>query len=420
MIALHHVHIQAAQRLPLSNLPDENQPDFTPQTDPMDVSQTRFLPKTDLQILVDLLIEQGYEVIAPAVEQEAIVLKPLDSIESLPWGCTDRQSPAVYQLEVTECGQTPERADASAGNRMRGKRAFDFNVGPGSWKSFLFPPRSSLMTARLDDEGWHFEAPETSLPRYAFLGVRACDLAAIEVQDRVFRGDLYQDPQYVQLRDDALIIVIECAKTSATCFCHSWGTGPDCDGGFDLAMTELDDGFLIAAGSDRGDHLLSELDLGEASTEHRTAASEQMAATKRSLSKSFDPSGVREMLLQRLEHPAWDQVAERCLSCTNCTLVCPTCFCSSVDEVSDLVDDSVSRVRQWDSCFNLELSYTCGGTARPNIRSRYRQWLTHKLATWHDQFDVSGCVGCGRCITWCPVGIDLTEEVQRIGETAPQ
>lgn len=95
-------------------------------------------------------------------------------------------------------------------------------------------------------------------------------------------------------------------------------------------------------------------------------------------------------------------------------MVCPTCFCSSVHDVADLSGDNVERIRQWDSCFNLDFSYTKGGTVRDNTRSRYRQWLTHKLASWQDQFDSLGCVGCGRCITWCPVGIDLTEEVQAI------
>ncbi len=128
----------------------------------------------------------------------------------------------------------------------------------------------------------------------------------------------------------------------------------------------------------------------------------------------MDTENLRDLLLSNLEHPRWDDVAQRCLSCTNCTMVCPTCFCASVSEVSDLTGDQVQRVRQWESCFNIDFSYTAGGTVRGDTRSRYRQWLTHKLASWHDQFETSGCVGCGRCITWCPVGIDLTEEVAAI------
>jgi sulfhydrogenase subunit beta (sulfur reductase) len=107
-------------------------------------------------------------------------------------------------------------------------------------------------------------------------------------------------------------------------------------------------------------------------------------------------------------------VASRCLGCANCTLACPTCFCASVSDTTDLEGETAARVRRWDSCFTLDHSYIHGGSVRASLRARYRQWLTHKLASWIDQFGVSGCVGCGRCITWCPVGIDITEEVAAI------
>jgi ferredoxin len=100
-------------------------------------------------------------------------------------------------------------------------------------------------------------------------------------------------------------------------------------------------------------------------------------------------------------------------------MVCPTCFCSSVEDVSDLSGEHVERRRHWDSCFNFSFSYMNGGNVRDNTRSRYRQWLTHKLGSWIEQFGASGCVGCGRCITWCPVGIDLTEEVAAIRGEQP-
>ena len=132
------------------------------------------------------------------------------------------------------------------------------------------------------------------------------------------------------------------------------------------------------------------------------------------IERKLNTTNIRDTLLSNLDHPRWDEVAERCLSCANCTMVCPTCFCSSVDEISDLAGDHVERERTWDSCFNVGFSYMNGGNVRDNVRSRFRQWLTHKLASWIDQFDTSGCVGCGRCITWCPVGIDLTEEVAAI------
>ena len=135
---------------------------------------------------------------------------------------------------------------------------------------------------------------------------------------------------------------------------------------------------------------------------------------------------MQELLQGNLEHPRWDDVAERCLTCGNCTMVCPTCFCTTVEDHSDLAGRRAERKRRWDSCFTMDFSYIHGGSVRDQARSRYRQWMTHKLASWIDQFGTSGCVGCGRCITWCPVGIDITEEVARdpraangIEETAP-
>jgi Fe-S oxidoreductase len=95
-------------------------------------------------------------------------------------------------------------------------------------------------------------------------------------------------------------------------------------------------------------------------------------------------------------------------------MVCPTCFCATVEDATDLTGSATERRRVWDSCFSQEFSYIHGGSVRTSAGARYRQWITHKLATWHEQFGVSGCVGCGRCITWCPVGIDITAEARAV------
>jgi Fe-S-cluster-containing hydrogenase component 2 len=247
--------------------------------------------------------------------------------------------------------------------------------------------------------------------------VRACELAAIAIQDRIFLQGSYVDPVYKARRESALIIAVNCTVAASTCFCTSMETGPECRSGFDLALTELDSGFVVKSATERGSSLLMRLGPKEATGRD---IEEAFALEKRAvdqITKRLYTSDIRDMLLSNLEHPRWDDVSTRCLSCTNCTMVCPTCFCSSVSEIVDLSGDSVHRQREWDSCFNLDFSYTANGVVRNDRRSRYRQWLTHKLASWHDQFESSGCVGCGRCITWCPVGIDLTDEVAAIRNT---
>lgn len=361
-----------------------------------------FLAKEDLQSLLDVLWSTGYTVVGPRLDQEAVVHGEVRSLDELPRGWTDSQSPGSYRLRPGDPN-----------------RYFGFAAGPQSWKQYLFPPRQTVLTSERGADGrWRMESPQESPPRFALFGVRACDLAAIRIQDRVFLEGPYVDPFYRARREQALIVAVNCTGASASCFCTSMNTGPRCTTGFDLALTELDQGFLIELGSPLGQTLLSKLATRLASAaEHGQAAQLRQQAVDQ-IERRFDTTNVHDLLLENLEHDHWQDVATRCLSCANCTLVCPTCFCSSVSEVAELTGDQVERRREWDSCFNFDFSYMNGGIVRNQIRSRYRQWLTHKLATWIDQFGTSGCVGCGRCITWCPVGIDLTAEVDAIRATA--
>lgn len=361
-----------------------------------------FLNKPHLQQLLETLQSRGYRVIGPTIDQAAIVYDEIDSIEQLPQGWTDQQEPAAYRLV-----------------RRNDEAWFGYAVGPHSWKRYLFPPLTTVAVAQRSDQGWQMTTPVEPIPKYAFLGVRACELAALRIQDRVFLEGAYVDPIYRNRREQALIIAVNCTMAGANCFCTSMNTGPRCSKGFDLALTELTDGFVIEVGSDTGSEILGDLTVRVAEMTEREAAERARQQALAQISKRLDVTEIRDLLLTNLEHPRWAEVATRCLSCTNCTMVCPTCFCTSVNEVSDLQGERVERERKWDSCFNLDFSYMNGGHIRNDIRSRYRQWLTHKLASWIDQFGSSGCVGCGRCITWCPVGIDLTEEVAAIrGEPA--
>lgn len=351
-------------------------------------------PKERLQELIEELHRQQYAVVAPVLDQAAIVYDEIDHIDRLPRGWIDVQHPGSYRLQAIDS-----------------QRWFDFTVGPHSWKKYLFPAQCVLSSSRLTPDGWQFSATVDDSPPYAFLGMRACELAAIRIQDRVFLEGPWVDPIYQRRRAQAFFIAVNCVRSGENCFCVSMQTGPACHSGYDLALTELDAGFVVEIGSPRGQQLLAELHLPEATSEQLAAAAAGQQRAIAQQSKRMETTDLPQRLMANLNHPRWKEVGDRCLSCTNCTMVCPTCFCCSVEEVPDLNTGQVDRQRQWDSCFHEEFSNLNGRPVRSDIRSRYRQWLTHKLATWHDQFGESGCVGCGRCITWCPVGIDITEEV---------
>ena len=358
-------------------------------------------PKASLQRLLDALRSDGLTVIGPVIDQQAVVYEEVVHVDQLPRGWTDVQGPGSYRLQ-----------------RTSDETWFDFVVGPHSWKKFLYPPRLTLSAAKPTSTGWHFETAADVPPRLAFLGVRACEIAALRVQDRVLLEGPYVDPVYQGRRNQAFILAVNCTRSGTNCFCTSMQTGPACTSGFDLALTELPEGFVIEVGSERGRRIIASCPVREATATELTDADAARQHAVGQQTKRLETAGLPQLLMARLDHPRWDDVGARCLSCTNCTLVCPTCFCCSVEEVSDLNTGRIERQRSWDSCFREEFSNLNGRPVRPDTASRYRQWLTHKLSTWHDQFGTSGCVGCGRCITWCPVGIDLTEEVAAIRETA--
>jgi sulfhydrogenase subunit beta (sulfur reductase) len=350
-----------------------------------------------LDDLIGALRRRGYRVLGPSVRDGAIVYDELESASELPVGWTDRQEAGTYRLE---------RRDDEA--------RFGYAVGPHSWKQFLFPARLRLWRARANGGAPVVEEDQPDETPLAFLGVRACELSAIAIQDRVFLGGKFVDRDYAARRGGIFVVAVNCGEPAATCFCVSMDTGPRAREGYDLALTELLDGghrFLVEVGSPAGAEVLAELPARRAEDTDVAAADAVADSTAARMGRRMEGGDLRDLLANKLESPRWDDVAERCLTCGNCTLVCPTCFCSSVEDTTDLSGREATRTRVWDTCFSLDYSYIHGGSVRTSGRSRYRQWLTHKLGTWHDQFGTSGCVGCGRCIAWCPVGIDITAEV---------
>lgn len=367
---------------------------------------TKFvIEPNDLQWIIGKLLSHGYRVIGPTVRDGAIVYDSIAHLDDLPVGWTDRQDAGQYRLE--------QRADAAL---------FGYAVGPHSWKRFLHPPVERLWQARRESAGFAIIEDEAAGEPLAFIGVRACELRAIAIQDQVFLLGQYPDKSYKIRRDHAFIVAVNCGQAGGTCFCASMDAGPKVDAGFDLSLTELVGKdrhlFVIEVGTAAGADMVKGLPSRPATEEEIDAAEQVVARTKAQMGRRLDTSGLKELLQANPDHPRWDEVAERCLTCGNCTNVCPTCFCTTIDDTTDLSGATAERVRRWDSCFTLDFSYIHGGNVRSSARSRYRQWMTHKLAHWIDQFGSSGCVGCGRCISWCPVGIDITEEAAAIRATA--
>lgn len=359
------------------------------------------IDRQDFQILLDVLAEKGYRLIGPTVRDGAVAYDEIATVSDLPVGLTDDQEKGRYRLVPGE----PERL-------------FGCGPGPHSWKKVLYPSELRLWQARHSNGG--FEVfPEAHAPeQMALIGMRSCELHALAILDRVLLGGLYPDTVYQAQRDHLFIVAVNCGRAGKTCFCASMSTGPRAHSGFDLALTEVLEPnahyFVVETGSSAGREVLAAIPNRPAVAAEVHKADALIEQAQAHMGRSLDTHKIKELLTANFEHPEWDDVAARCLSCGNCTLVCPTCFCTTVEDVTDLTGDRASRIRRWDSCFTMDFSYIVGGHIRASSRSRYRQWMTHKLSSWIDQFGSSGCVGCGRCITWCPVGIDITEEAETI------
>ncbi len=371
-------------------------------------AQQAVITTDGLDQLISVLRERGWSVLGPVLRDGVIAPGEVTGVDDLPRGVGDDQQPARYRLR--------ERGDDAL---------FGFASPATSFKPVLFPPRQLLWRATARDDGFDMTRPDAAPPRRALLGVRSCDLAAIRAQDRVlahrWKDRPGRDVDYVAARDATFVVAVACGSPADTCFCTSMGTGPAPGEGYDLALTEVladEHRFVVTVGSERGADVLDEVGNRVADHDDVAAAQSVIDGATRAIERRLDTTGLPAMLDAEVEHPLWEDVAQRCLACGNCTAVCPTCFCTSVDDVSDLTAENAERWRTWDSCFTAGFSYVHGGPVRASTASRYRQWMTHKLGTWQAQFGSSGCVGCGRCLTWCPVGIDITAEARALRGTA--
>ena len=369
----------------------------------MSTSEQVVIEPGELERLIEALARRHYRVVGPTVRDGAMVYEDIESAQDLPVGWSAEQSPAHYRLV-----------------KRKDEAVFAYAPGPHSWKKYLHPADACVFKAERRDNTLHILNNHSEPERpYAFIGMKACELAAIKIQDRVLLGDQYRDPIYEGRRKQAFLVAVQCLHSGPTCFCASMGVGPRVKDGFDVMLAEFnDDGhhrFLARPGSERGVEVLSELHSTPASPDEIRKLEAGIEDASRQ-ERRLDTEGLHDLLYRNFDHPRWNQAAERCLTCGNCTMVCPTCFCTTVEDSTDVSGNHAERWRRWDSCFSMNFSYIHGGSIRTTAGARYRQWLTHKFAAWIDQFGTAGCVGCGRCIVWCPAAIDITEEIKALQE----
>ncbi|MEJ5347584.1 MAG: 4Fe-4S dicluster domain-containing protein [Desulfosoma sp.] len=366
---------------------------------------TATIPKQDLPRLFDAL-HDAFTIIGPKVKAGVVVLEELDTFQDMPLSFEDRQAPGFYRLDPGD-----------------GSLLFSFSLGPDSFKRFLHPAvREEYIAKR--SRGRLQMLPTSGAPALkplAFFAMRACDLAALHILDKVFLKGPVKDRRYEAVRNNIFIVAVNCVRPGEQCFCHSVGTGPEARCGYDIALTELENAFLVEISSQKAKDLLRGIQLTHADEKHQTEKFQRMEYCIKHIPKMIQVKDLPRIIFNHLEHPRWAETAIRCLGCGNCTQVCPTCFCSTthdkvplawVSKTSSVV--SSTRIRTWDSCFSVNFARVHGGNFRPSRRARFRHWVSHKLAYWVDQFGTLGCVGCGRCITWCPVGIDITEECKAL------
>ena len=327
----------------------------------MERQAPRFLARQNFPLLLEQLVEHGYRLHGPQVRDGAIVYDTFHSVDQLPRGVQDQQQVGSYRLITSS-----------------NKRLFHWANGPQALKPLLQPAR------------------------------------ALALQDQHFLQGEYEDPGYRARREGLFLVAVDCSYAADTCFCASTGDGPSAQTGFDLVLTELETGYLIAAGSDKGLSILPHLPLLDAQPQDLDIAQQQHADVVAMQSRALQPIPIGGLDRQR-GLPQWQDIADRCLGCGNCTMVCPTCFCHHQKDELAIKGDESQHVREWDSCFGESHGELTGFQVRKTIKHRYQQWMIHKLDSWQEQYGRSGCTGCGRCMSWCPADIDFVKEANVLG-----
>jgi len=358
---------------------------------------TRLIFAEELTQIVAVLMAEGYTVIGPKDKKLALNLEKLSSPDELALGFVSEEKEGYYRLKPAKT------------------LAIDAAKPMNSPKYYTEKANQLLYTASQVNNQWEFKTAVVEPEPIAFFGLNACDVASLYILDLTFKQE-FKDPVYEKNRQAVQFVVgVNCTHPGNNCFCSTYNTGPRLTYPYDLGLTCLGETYLVEAGSQKGKEVLAKLKSEPASQAHLQQKETLLEKAKKQMSKAFNLKKACQVLADNYEHPYWDEPSERCLSCANCINVCPTCYCYQIYRRANLSADEVAVFRSLDACHHLEFAAVHGGNFRPRRVDRLRHWVNHKIFWTIEQYGVPGCVGCGRCITWCPTAIDITEPVFRLG-----
>ncbi|MFC1926931.1 4Fe-4S dicluster domain-containing protein [Chloroflexota bacterium] len=326
---------------------------------------TQILDKKELSAWLDRLLKE-HLVVAPQSEGELTLFLPVHSTDDI-----------VLDFENT-------------------------SLSPKEW---LFPKTETLFAAKR--EGGDYEiSPSDIEQKTVIFGIRPCDAKAIAMLDFPFLAEP-ADSLWAQHREKTYLIGLSCNTACSQCFCTSMGTAPNDPSDVDILLTEVGDSYAVQTVTEKGKQLLEGIELKE----------QDLTLPPPPSPTSVPAEGISEAVRKAFDEPYWSRLADRCIHCNVCAYVCPTCYCFDIRDYPE--GEKIERLRTWESCQSKGFTRIAGGhDPRADKGIRLRQRFAHKLLYFPQEFGPLACVGCGRCVTSCPVNIDIREiinDVQKLG-----
>lgn len=309
-------------------------------------------------------------------------------------------------------GKTTLVAPKRSGDTIRyapvsgsGEVELDYIQPVNSVKDVLFPCDDPLYRYNWSVDAVEFE-PVSETEKTVVFGLRPCDLASVDLLDRVFTTGDFSDVQYRRRREHSVLVGMGCLRSAPSCLCRAFGVTPGASQGADMMVYETEEGYVAHSITEKGQELMESMpgtDAGDEDLDRARQASEQTEVPR---AEGLSPEGLPEEMREQWDSPYWQQLGLRCLGCGTCTFVCPTCHCFLIADLNR--GKKGLRFKSWDSCQYKRFVLAAGDhNPRPTRKERIRQRFMHKLAYFPETNDAFLCTGCGRCIASCPVDIHI-------------